>query len=298
MKITWDNIDKFYITPSGNFRYNNVTYELKNECEYCGDPYFTAKRLGNNKCCSRSCISKINSMGEKNTFYGKTHSKESLEKMSGINHHMYGKKHTEETLEKISKSSIEWHSNNKHPMLGRYGLKNPNWKNGYHSNNIPSYNVYSHQLEPFEKTRRCADDENILEVRCTYCNKWYIPNRVSVSNRILSITGYHTGENRFYCSDECKGSCDIFRQRINPKGYKTNNYKREVQAQLRKLVLERDNWTCQKCNNIENLHCHHFEGIEINPIESADIDNCITLCKKCHKEVHKQDGCNMKKKRC
>lgn len=35
------------------------------------------------------------------------------------------------------------------------------------------------------------------------------------------------------------------------------------------------------------LHCHHFEGIEINPIESADIDQCITLCKKCHIWDHK-----------
>ena len=31
--------------------------------------------------------------------------------------------------------------------------------------------------------------------------------------------------------------------------------------------------------------------MEINSIESTDIDNCITLCKKCHKEIYSQEGC-------
>jgi 5-methylcytosine-specific restriction endonuclease McrA len=68
-----------------------------------------------------------------------------------------------------------------------------------------------------------------------------------------------------------------------------------VQPELRKLVLKRDDYTCQKCNatNTE-LHCHHYEGIEVNPIESADIDQCITLCKKCHNEVHRKDKCGIK----
>lgn len=58
------------------------------------------------------------------------------------------------------------------------------------------------------------------------------------------------------------------------------------------MVLERDSWTCQKCNKVDvELHCHHFEGIMINPIESADIDMCITLCVRCHKEAHLDIGC-------
>ena len=27
------------------------------------------------------------------------------------------------------------------------------------------------------------------------------------------------------------------------------------------------------------------------PLLSADIDNCITLCYDCHKKVHQKDGC-------
>jgi len=46
------------------------------------------------------------------------------------------------------------------------------------------------------------------------------------------------------------------------------------------------------------IHCHHITGVKQNPIESADIDNCITLCKNCHKEVHQQDGCKYYELKC
>jgi hypothetical protein len=35
-----------------------------------------------------------------------------------------------------------------------------------------------------------------------------------------------------------------------------------------------------------------------NPIESMDLDNGITLCKFCHKEVHKISGCKYSELRC
>ena len=57
------------------------------------------------------------------------------------------------------------------------------------------------------------------------------------------------------------------------------------------MVFAQDSWECQLCSSIENLHCHHITGVEQNPIESADIDNCITLCKVCHKYIHSQEGC-------
>ena len=66
---------------------------------------------------------------------------------------------------------------------------------------------------------------------------------------------------------------------------------REVQPELRKMVLARDNYLCVKCSSKELLHCHHIYPVSTNPLESADVDNCITLCKDCHKEAHKKDGC-------
>jgi len=161
---------------------------------------------------------------------------------------------------------------------------------------IPSrFDTYQPQLEPYGvECRQNEKDSNILEVKCMYCGRWYVPGLLSVKSKIQSINGKIGGESNLYCSDECKKACPTYRQIKYPKDFKINT-SREVQPALRKLVLERDNYTCQKCGVTDKeLHCHHYEGIEVNPIESADMDMCITLCKDCHNEVHRQDKCGMK----
>jgi hypothetical protein len=173
------------------------------------------------------------------------------------------------------------------------------WKGGYYNRNIPTYDTFAYQLEPYGvECRRNNDDCNILEVKChlSNCDSWFIPTILEARNKIRSINTGFCSRN-IYCSDDCKKICPSFNKQIYQEGFKRYT-SRESQPALRKLVLERDNWTCQKCGSTKDLHCHHFEGIEINPVESADIDNCITLCKKCHKEVHKQDGCNMQREKC
>ena len=167
--------------------------------------------------------------------------------------------------------------------------------NSYKSNNIPRYNTYKPQLQPYGiECRRNKEDGNILEVKCMYCGRWYVPTYQDVRSKIKCIDGNLSGESNLYCSDECKKACPTYRQKIYPKDFKLNT-SREVQPALRKLVLKRDNYTCQKCDATnEELHCHHYEGIEVNPVESADMDMCITLCKDCHNEIHKSDKCGMK----
>lgn len=162
--------------------------------------------------------------------------------------------------------------------------------NGYTSKNIPLYDTYAHQISYVEQVRRNKDDKNILEVKCAYCGKWYMPTIIEVRCRIDSLNGIRTGENRLYCSNECKKECPIYNQNKYPKSYKKAS-SREVQPELRQMVFERDGWKCTECDSTKSLHCHHVEGIRYEPLESADIDKCITLCKKCHKKVHKKEGC-------
>jgi len=64
------------------------------------------------------------------------------------------------------------------------------------------------------------------------------------------------------------------------------------------MVLKRDDYTCQKCGSEEILHCHHIFPLNENPVMSADINNCITLCKSCHKLAHKIPGCGYHEMRC
>ena len=144
------------------------------------------------------------------------------------------------------------------------------------------------------KCRKNKEDNNLIEVKCMYCDRWYIPSSKSIQHKIRAISGKQAGECNLYCSDECKHACPTYGQRLYPKGHKIST-SREVQPELRKLVFLRDNYTCQKCNaKDKELHCHHYEGIEVNPVESADIDNCITLCVDCHHEVHTKDKCGIK----
>jgi hypothetical protein len=158
-------------------------------------------------------------------------------------------------------------------------------------------------LRPVEKIRKDPECLLLLQVKCAYCNQWFRPTYNQYKCRQLVLDGIadHDGECRFYCSEGCKLSCPIFGQWAFPKGFHgKQNSSREVQPELRQMVLERDNWTCQKCGvGVDaQLHCHHLEGIRWNPLESADIDMCITYCKACHREAHSQEGCKTSDMRC
>jgi 5-methylcytosine-specific restriction endonuclease McrA len=73
---------------------------------------------------------------------------------------------------------------------------------------------------------------------------------------------------RKYCSDEC------FRTWLATIEIKDWN-------EVRAIVLERDHYTCQNCGSKENLEVHHVIPI-YDGGEEFNVDNCITLCHKCH----------------
>ena len=58
-----------------------------------------------------------------------------------------------------------------------------------------------------------------------------------------------------------------------------------------KQVMERDNYTCQICNQHGGkLNSHHLNGWNAFPEQRFDLDNGVTLCEDCHKEFHSQYG--------
>ena len=93
----------------------------------------------------------------------------------------------------------------------------------------------------------------------------------------------HTGSNHW----NWKGG-------ITPKNKKIRN---SVEFSIwRELVFERDNWTCQKClimsgNGIKvDLNPHHILNFSQYPELRFNIDNGITLCRRCHYDFHKKYG--------
>lgn len=161
------------------------------------------------------------------------------------------------------------------------------------------YDLYVKYLT-VDEAPRLSKDKVSLEVKCRYCGRYFIPNRRAVKNRINALESPSGSENFLYCSKHCKTACPVYGQRVYPKSFKQAT-SREVQSELRKLVLARDNHTCQKYGSGTEdiqLHCHHILPLNESPIESADMDNCITLCKNCHKEAHELPDCGYHALRC
>jgi len=241
---------------------------------------------------SEETLKKISSSlkGNKNSL-GYKHSEESKKKMS-----IYAKNRTKEHLEKISNAAKNRSTETRKKMSdAQKGKISPNWKGGYFKNNIASFEYHGKLLESFHEVRRNKEKLDVLETKCTYCGKWYTPTWIEINNRIKKVND--NGGSNLYCSNECKNECPTYNQQKYPKGFKLAT-SREIQPELRKLVFERDNWLCVKCNSTSNIQCHHIDPVVNDPLESADLDNCITLCKNCHKEVHKKEGCRYNELRC
>lgn len=330
MRICWDNLEKLqynkkkgcWIKKSPNKRTKYFFY--KESCKKCGEPFlFYTKHEP--EFCSSLCALKGRNLsnetkkklsqamlgrykGSNNPNFGGHISKELRKKMidgrrgkyKGEKCHLYGKHLSEETKRKMKESRKNYHlSEETKKKIGESQKGRNHWRWANVRGVIPLFDTYASQIDWCEKVRRDPEDKIILQVKCTYCGKWYRPILRSVVNRIRSIYGKNLGENRLYCSDECKDLCPIYGKiKYSAEETNTKQYSREAQAELRQLVFERDGWVCIKCGSTCNLQCHHIEGIKWNPLESADIDACVTLCKTCHEEVHRQKGCEYQDLKC
>jgi len=197
-------------------------------------------------------------------------------------------KYYKENKKRISKKRDNYREDNKDKFY-LYSLK--------HRISPVKFKVYESRLEIIDNIRRNGE---YLEVACAYCGKFFMPRYTQVANRLRSINKTGKGECRFYCSEGCKVACPVYNQKKWPKGFK-NNTSREVDPLVRQMCMERDSWTCQRCGAEGEdviLHAHHILSYAKNKIVSNDIENVITLCKKCHNEIHEMDGCKYHELKC
>jgi len=195
---------------------------------------------------------------------------------------------------KCPKGHIFW--TNFYPFKKGYRCQKCNFEN----RKIPNQEIID-KLSFCENIRENRNKN--IEVTCTYCGKWFVPNRSYLIKRTRYVNSEESHEYRLYCSQQCKDNCPIFNQILYPRGYSPST-SREVQPQLRQMVFERDNYICQRCGWHKNdldvgLHCHHILPLNEDPIQSADIDTCITYCETCHKWVHQNvAGCGYGEMKC
>ncbi len=91
-----------------------------------------------------------------------------------------------------------------------------------------------------------------------------------------------TGENSIHWKNDLT-------QEFRENGRATNE-----DYEWKRIVKERDNFTCQCCNRrgVE-IHAHHINNYADFPEHRYEISNGITLCKECHIQFHKNYGKKM-----
>ena len=158
------------------------------------------------------------------------------------------------------------------------------WKGGARLRNLPLYDTYSSQLSFCEEIRRAPEEKIILQVKCAKCSKWFTPTLNNVVNRIKALNS-SKGEHRFYCSDECKHACPIYRKvkySADEKRSKTNpNFTSEELSTWSKEVLARADNICEYCGELAE-HAHHIQPKKLEPFFALDPDNGIACCESCH----------------
>ena len=55
-------------------------------------------------------------------------------------------------------------------------------------------------------------------------------------------------------------------------------------------VYKRDNFKCQVCRSSEKINAHHIISFSNQFNKHLEVYNGITMCKKCHTDLHKQRG--------
>lgn len=82
----------------------------------------------------------------------------------------------------------------------------------------------------------------------------------------------------------------VWNGNIHPLDKKRDKLDRRCKQyrEWRKEVLKRDEYKCTKCNNKKRLEAHHIKKFSKYKELRFELDNGITLCKECHKEIHRK----------
>jgi hypothetical protein len=218
---------------------------------------------------------------------GKKRSDEFRKRMSeigrsrvGNKNSFFGKKHSEETKRKISlkqKGKSPWQKRlgDNHPKVIEYRKK---MKELGGIQNI-GRNPWNYGLT--------KEDPRVMKYTTyLYGNKFGKVNKGMRSpwtlKRNLENNPMKNEEIRIKVGKKLKGMFALEKNPMWKGGLSFEPYTIDWTNELRKFIRDRDNHTCQLCLNKGN-QVHHIDYNKKN----CDINNLITLCKKCHSKTNK-----------
>lgn len=153
---------------------------------------------------------------------------------------------------------------------------------------------HSHDNDAKFCSRECFKEfsKKSIIIKCDYCGKETIkqPNELS-------------GHDNHFCSADCRSKYvkdnKLMSGENNPR-YNPNKTQEERERERnydeyyewRRKVYERDNYTCQCCGCTESnsFNAHHLNSYDWCIDGRTNVDNGVTICKKCHKNFHKLFG--------
>lgn len=138
------------------------------------------------------------------------------------------------------------------------------------------YNTFKDKVLPEDKPK---NEDGFLTIVCKLCKKRFHPTRLQVYSRELAINTPGR-EGSFYCSNECKQSCPLYRKSVSDKD--SFQIDHQLMYQVKKEARKRAKHMCEICNEKKQLKVHHINPIKISPLEAYDLENLIVLCHDCH----------------
>lgn len=125
--------------------------------------------------------------------------------------------------------------------------------------------------------------------------KWLEKNHFIDKN---VVPGYINNFDIYYMDSNIKeyeDDNDIIEYTIKVNESKRNKSKRKINheySKWRENVLERDNYTCRMCGKTEDeiiLNAHHIIKYSDNEELRTNVNNGITLCYLCHREIFNKE---------
>lgn len=149
---------------------------------------------------------------------------------------------------------------------------------------------YRSFFESFEDLSK-KDKLILFDALCNYALNDIVPELTGTTNAIFKLLKPQVdANNRRYENGKKGGRPKKHSDEALKAAQKDRNS--EAYKEWRDAVFKRDNYTCQMCGSVEDLHAHHKMDFVEYPALRFDINNGMTLCRSCHNEVHSKPSDN------
>ena len=108
-------------------------------------------------------------------------------------------------------------------------------------------------------------------------------------NRLFRNVEKHRATNRMWARNHPESNLKAKINQFQKLGKKLDMKSMEFSYALQswsKTIKKLDNYMCKNCDSTENLNAHHIMPKADFPELSLDLDNGVTLCDKCHGDMH------------